>query len=509
MKKILMFLCCVFALSTTYAAENCEYISDLSSVSADDIAKLSVIDGGGYVCRANVGRSRECPGLTEMVLGDGRYMICNGDVWPTKYKWNDASNQVKGCALQEIEKWGDIIKHGDYLLLESAWEHQGRGVYLATSHASTVYRICKIDTDLVREYVSCKQAQKRGETAVWSKNTCGCTSKDNVYYTWKDGKCVEDNRPISELPDEGPCNDSAYNKNCIVLGSNGSICAKTGAEKNYHTCTPVINKYPLDSMEHKISGNNCSVKCRIDGWDTTLMNNACEQNYKPNTNRKKCVTKSQKPGDNNGGGIGGGKPPAGGSGKPPVAQQPGDGNNDAGTGGNNGDTGGDVNVVVNPPFNCSLDMFADWRVLYKDCADVLKSLDELELYCVSSEKIEQGYKTRVAKLQELRAACEQRIANQKSRVSQSTTIITGASKSLDDIMGTLKVDVWKTAEGNFNGARLASDSIAGVVLGTAGGLITSHLVKKGQIKNGFEDIQCTVGGQKVADWGDEFTVGIR
>ena len=78
-------------------------------------------------------------------------------------------------------------------------------------------------------------------------------------------------------------------------------------------------------------------------------------------------------------------------------------------------------------------------------------------------------------------------------------------QTLDD-MG---LSVWRTAEGNFNGARLASDSIAGVVLGTAGGLITSHLVKKGQIKNGFEDIQCTIGGQKVADWGDEFTVGIR
>lgn len=73
----------------------------------------------------------------------------------------------------------------------------------------------------------------------------------------------------------------------------------------------------------------------------------------------------------------------------------------------------------------------------------------------------------------------------------------------------LKTSVWRNAEGKFNTARLASDSIAGVVLGTAGGLITSHLVKKNQVKTGFEDVQCTVGGQKVADWGDEFMVGIR
>lgn len=69
--------------------------------------------------------------------------------------------------------------------------------------------------------------------------------------------------------------------------------------------------------------------------------------------------------------------------------------------------------------------------------------------------------------------------------------------------------VWKTDKGTFNYARLASDSIAGVVLGTAGGIITSNVVKKNQIKSGFEDVMCTVGGQNVANWGDEFRVGVR
>ena len=68
---------------------------------------------------------------------------------------------------------------------------------------------------------------------------------------------------------------------------------------------------------------------------------------------------------------------------------------------------------------------------------------------------------------------------------------------------------WKTAEGNFNGARLASDSIAGVVLGTAGGLITSSVVKKHQVSSGMENVMCTIGGQSVATYGDEFTVGIK
>ena len=73
----------------------------------------------------------------------------------------------------------------------------------------------------------------------------------------------------------------------------------------------------------------------------------------------------------------------------------------------------------------------------------------------------------------------------------------------------LKTSVWKDKDGNFNKHRLLSDSIAGVVLGTAGGLITSTVMKKVQVKNGYEDIQCTINGQSVASYGDEFSVGIK
>lgn len=99
-------------------------------------------------------------------------------------------------------------------------------------------------------------------------------------------------------------------------------------------------------------------------------------------------------------------------------------------------------------------------------------------------------------------------ADRQRRITESTAKISGLGDKLKDIMSA-KLSVWKTAEGNFNGARLASDSIAGVVLGTAGGLITSTVVKKNQVKTGFEDVNCAVGGQNVAGWGDEFTVGIR
>lgn len=72
-----------------------------------------------------------------------------------------------------------------------------------------------------------------------------------------------------------------------------------------------------------------------------------------------------------------------------------------------------------------------------------------------------------------------------------------------------KANKWRDADGKFNTARLASDVTAGVVLGTAGALITSHLVKKHQVSEGFEDIQCTISGQTVAGFGDEFTVGVK
>ncbi len=90
-----------------------------------------------------------------------------------------------------------------------------------------------------------------------------------------------------------------------------------------------------------------------------------------------------------------------------------------------------------------------------------------------------------------------------------TQTITTSVAGLDGIKADFDVSRWKNAEGKFNTSRLVSDSVAGVVLGTAGGLITSSVVKKNQVKKGFEDISCTVGGQVVAGWDDQFRVGIR
>ena len=101
------------------------------------------------------------------------------------------------------------------------------------------------------------------------------------------------------------------------------------------------------------------------------------------------------------------------------------------------------------------------------------------------------------------------LAGQDAERKESRVKIIAAGKVLNGIAETFDVSVWKNSDGGFNTARLASDGIAGVALGTVGGLITSNIIKKNQVKSGFEDIKCAIGGQVVADWGDEFDVGIR
>ena len=95
---------------------------------------------------------------------------------------------------------------------------------------------------------------------------------------------------------------------------------------------------------------------------------------------------------------------------------------------------------------------------------------------------------------------KQRVAADK--VASAMSILNAFSSGAD-------VSVWKNADGKFNGVRLASDATAGVVLGTAGGLISTSLIKKSQLEKGMEGVSCTVGGQVVADYGDEFSVGMQ
>ena len=84
-------------------------------------------------------------------------------------------------------------------------------------------------------------------------------------------------------------------------------------------------------------------------------------------------------------------------------------------------------------------------------------------------------------------------------------------KAIDNINAFLRsseenANVWRNEEGKFNTSRLASDATAAVVLGTVGGVVSAKVIKKKQLEKGYDVLNCTVGGQKMADWGDIFNV---
>ena len=130
-------------------------------------------------------------------------------------------------------------------------------------------------------------------------------------------------------------------------------------------------------------------------------------------------------------------------------------------------------------------------------------------FCVDADCVD-GYNAVV--VDNNKYECKKQAGGEENKATENgggDNEIEQLGKWLDEETKKFERSKWRDAEGKFNTARLASDSIAGVVLGTAGGLISSKVIKKKQVENGFEDIKCTIGSQEVADWGDEFQVGIQ
>lgn len=157
-----------------------------------------------------------------------------------------------------------------------------------------------------------------------------------------------------------------------------------------------------------------------------------------------------------------------------------------------------------PKWDCpsvKMTQIAEWKIEFAGNSQIMSLITNIEAYCVSSVRVETQFNIDFAKLENA-VNVERKTAAGFVRVKKSVD-------ALDGLIGGFDRNVWRDEDGEFNRARLASDMTAGVVLGTAGGLITSHVMKKKQVENGFEDIQCTIGGQTVAGWGDEFQVGIQ
>ncbi len=136
--------------------------------------------------------------------------------------------------------------------------------------------------------------------------------------------------------------------------------------------------------------------------------------------------------------------------------------------------------------------------------------DVVKKACVCVDVINTEWNENRTQCVENAAARARRIAQEKQNtINVAVGQISESVSVLQEMVSDMDVSRWRNADGKFNTARLASDSIAGVVLGTTGGLITSHVVKKNQIQDGFEDIKCVIGGQSVATYGDLFQVGIK
>ena len=169
----------------------------------------------------------------------------------------------------------------------------------------------------------------------------------------------------------------------------------------------------------------------------------------------------------------------------------------------------------NPCTKERMDNLNEWALRCKDNQDIMALIDQMRTACAAQTPLASVVDPLYGEIQ------SKEPWNCKQEQGGTTTVtiemqrdasrrnIDGAYNKIRGMMDGFKVSVWRDAEGKFNTSRLVSDSVAGVVLGTAGGLITSSVIKKNQIKGGFEDMSCAIGGQTVAGWGDEFSVGLK
>ena len=163
-----------------------------------------------------------------------------------------------------------------------------------------------------------------------------------------------------------------------------------------------------------------------------------------------------------------------------------------------------------PAYQCDqqkIQMLWQLSVQYGGNQEIVTRINQIFTYCAGAP-VEAVFNKMISQLNVIVDQTE-KDNDAVEQQSLARSRIESAAKTLQGIESGLRVSAWRNDEGKFNTSRLLSDSIAGVVLGTAGGLITSNVVKKNQVEDGFEDLQCTVGGQVVASWGDEFRVGIQ
>ena len=498
MKKVFMFLCCIYALNVSGAFADCQPLACGNTDSWNAPQKLGEVGDQCWFCGPG---PRSC-GQKDMVpfknaadeivhLYRCMYDVTLMDVvwnFDKKGRWEQFDpNDV--CSDSPVRTYGVAHTHSVIHMESSKQRRFESYVYYNDGAVGCWYITCEKGYKANREQTECIPEDEYDCSAAggkWNNGSCDC-SQSGEFLEWDAGakKCVDktaDERSACiKSAGEGAWIDSKKTCDCTKKGENyewnkkscelnqagkdlenaRASCTKTGGTWFGSSC--VCNK---PHMKDLVKGKTCQCEsnvykfnsdkraCEID--DTEQLRQNCEKAAK-NANSgvegwdgvSKCICKQS-------------------------------------------------NEMYN--FDGVSKCVQDER--YKLCAAKSNEAywNHNEDKCVCTDKDFEWNYNRCDKKGEVVIA-----ENEANAKKQITTLVDG----LKTKFASFKKSVWKDKEGNFNKARLASDSIAGVVLGTAGGLITSKVVKKNQVKSGFEDINCVIGGQKVADYGDEFTVGIK
>ncbi len=491
--KNLLVLCGLFLLcGNAYALENCTAIS-LDSPKASDVRspneRFQVDNNMVYICDKDIG-SEECD-YDSVILYKGKAVYCKdqsgySDTWVDK--------AIPDCTDDDYNirlKNKTIKPCGGYLVHSYFVEENGACVCKNSAGHSCAYAlICRPS----EKYMKCQAAIERGEPAEWDANNkeCHCHDRSGVEYNWSGDKCVQKNTQVTKPTcPEGSSLDviskekctSEQDFECTKFDDKGKcLCGKCTPKKesggDNGSGSDTVGKCHPSVCKSEICRACCAKPSNETIWDRTGQVCQCMNggNFIKENNQWICKV--------------------------------------------------DSSQVAGPKEDCDPTLLAkvkDWVLqcssyLNKPGADELVSeLDRILEYCEGQNVKNDVFLRLYDDLKEMvdKVCVESTVApqpvedNNAGNVANAKKRISKLHESLDSMRSGFKRSVWRDKDGDFNTSRLLSDSIAGVVLGTAGGLITSNVVKKNQVEDGFEDIQCTIGGQVVATWGDEFRVGIQ
>lgn len=511
MKKFLMLSMLICgAMSGAWGAENCNLITGDKATDVRSNNEAFFANGGVYVCDKDIGAD-ECPYGAVIISGDV-VEFCKDQDGHTD-TWVSLAEDIKACSKVDVENYGKgtLKRSGKYLLGKDFEEENGviicKKKFCSNALSSDPKKLCKITND---EMIACYEAQKQGDPAEWKTDNggyCTCNDKEGFEPVWNKitKRCNETGRgdTVKNCRTSGHKTGDTWDVDCKTLGITGGVncgkrCNSDGSETGY--VTQCQSNYRLDGKIWegkykkcvKVSGGGsgesalqeclnsrttdegkacCYMPNKVAIWDGKKCNCVTKgMDFKLENGRWQCVAEQTNPGET---------------------------------------------------FKCNaevLALFEGWLDSCKDKPMIVDTINKIKVLCASPNVTTEDFNVLWTVLMSLNLdECGAQsdlpplpqVDDGADKLRVSIRIIRDAHSNLSGMAEGFKVSVWKDDEGKFNTSRLVSDSVAGVVLGTAGGLIISNVVKKNQVENGFEDLKCTIGGQVVADWGDQFRVGIQ